>query len=98
MAVQFLASYYILYYISYRDYVKNVASSEIYATWPESTITANVLAIMSFTLIQKIGISPKETKRISLELGFEAMRTLTKDYKWVIEPQKYCDQYKELKQ
>lgn len=38
------------YYISYRDYVKNVASSEIYATWPEATITANVLAIMSFTL------------------------------------------------
>ena len=38
------------YYVPYRDYIKNVASSEIYATWPESTITANVLAIMSFTL------------------------------------------------
>ncbi len=38
------------YYIRYRDYVKNVASSEIYATWPRATITANVLAIMSFTL------------------------------------------------
>ena len=38
------------YYVTYRDYIKNVASSEIYATWPESTITANVLAIMSFTL------------------------------------------------
>ncbi len=38
------------YYVSYTDYIKNVASSEIYATWPESTITANVLAIMSFTL------------------------------------------------
>ena len=38
------------YYVSYRDYIKNVASSEIYATWPESTIRANVLAIMSFTL------------------------------------------------
>lgn len=38
------------YYIPYRDYIKNVASSEIYATWPESSITANVLAIMSFTL------------------------------------------------
>ena len=38
------------YYVPYRDYVKNVASSEIYATWPRSTITANVLAIMSFTL------------------------------------------------
>ncbi len=38
------------YYVKYRDYVKNVASSEIYATWPESTIYANILAIMSFTL------------------------------------------------
>lgn len=38
------------YYIRYRDYIKNVASSEIYATWPDSTIRANILAIMSFTL------------------------------------------------
>ena len=38
------------YYIRYSDYIKNVASSEIYATWPQASITANVLAIMSFTL------------------------------------------------
>lgn len=38
------------YYVPYRDYIKNVASSEIYATWPRAAITANVLAIMSFTL------------------------------------------------
>ncbi len=38
------------YYVRYRDYIKNVASSEIYATWPESTIYANILAIQSFTL------------------------------------------------
>ena len=38
------------YYVPYRDYIKNVASSEIYATWSQSTIVANVLAIMSFTL------------------------------------------------
>lgn len=38
------------YYIRFRDYIKNVASSEIYATWPESTIYANILAILSFTL------------------------------------------------
>lgn len=38
------------YFVPYLDYIKNVASSEIYATWPRSTITANVLAIMSFTL------------------------------------------------
>ena len=38
------------YYVPYRDYIKNVGSSEIYATWPRSAIVANVLAIMSFTL------------------------------------------------
>ena len=38
------------YWVRYRDYIKNVASCEIYATWPESAIYANVLAIMSFTL------------------------------------------------
>ena len=36
--------------VSFPEYVKNVASSEIYSTWPRATITANVLAIMSFTL------------------------------------------------
>lgn len=38
------------YYVKYKDYIKNVASCEIYSTWPRSTIEANVLAIMSFTL------------------------------------------------
>lgn len=38
------------YWIPFRDYIKNVASSEIYATWPEATIQSNVLAILSFTL------------------------------------------------
>ena len=38
------------YYVRYKDYIKNVVSSEIYATWPESTIYANILVIQSFTL------------------------------------------------
>lgn len=38
------------YWVRYRDYIKNVASCEIYSTWPESAIYANVLAIQSFTL------------------------------------------------
>ena len=38
------------YYVRYRDYIKNVASSEIYATWPDAALRANILAIMSFTL------------------------------------------------
>lgn len=38
------------YYVPYIDYIKNVASCEIYSTWPKETIKANILAIMSFTL------------------------------------------------
>ncbi|MCD7806882.1 MAG: peptidoglycan-binding protein [Lachnospiraceae bacterium] len=38
------------YWVRYTDYIKNVASSEIYATWEDSTILANILVIMSFTL------------------------------------------------
>ena len=38
------------YYVPFKDYIKNVASCEIYSTWPVETIEANVLAILSFTL------------------------------------------------
>lgn len=36
--------------VPFSDYVKNVASSEIYPTWDESAIRANILAIVSFAL------------------------------------------------
>lgn len=38
------------YTVPFLDYVKNVASSEVYSTWPKETIKANVLAIISFAL------------------------------------------------
>lgn len=38
------------YKVFYKDYIKNVASCEIYSTWPESTIRANIYCIISFTL------------------------------------------------
>lgn len=38
------------YWVRYKDYIKNVASCEIYSTWPEAAIYANILAIMSVTL------------------------------------------------
>ena len=38
------------YYVRYKDYIKNVASCEIYSTWPQAAIYANILAIMSVTL------------------------------------------------
>ena len=36
--------------VSFVDYVKNVASSEIYPTWDESALRANIFAIVSFAL------------------------------------------------
>lgn len=38
------------YKVLYKDYIKNVASCEIYSTWPEATIRANLFCIISFTL------------------------------------------------
>lgn len=36
--------------IPFTEYIKNVASNEIYPTWPESAIRANILAQISFAL------------------------------------------------
>ena len=36
--------------VPFVDYIKNVASSEIYPTWPEASLKANILAITSFAL------------------------------------------------
>ena len=36
--------------LPFAEYIKNVASSEIYPTWPESALRANIYAIISFAL------------------------------------------------
>ena len=36
--------------VSFADYIKNVASSEIYPTWPENAIRANIYAQISFVM------------------------------------------------
>jgi len=36
--------------VSFPEYVKNAASSEIYPTWPEAALTANIYAIITFAL------------------------------------------------
>ncbi|MBE6642801.1 MAG: peptidoglycan-binding protein [Ruminococcaceae bacterium] len=38
------------YYVPFKEYIKNVASCEVYSTWPVETLEANILAILSFTL------------------------------------------------
>ena len=36
--------------VSFTDYIKNVASSEIYPTWPDASLRANIYAIITFAL------------------------------------------------
>lgn len=36
--------------VPFTDYIKNVASSEIYPTWPDAALTANIYAIITFAL------------------------------------------------
>lgn len=36
--------------VPFIEYIKNVASGELYPTWPEEALKANILAIISFTL------------------------------------------------
>ncbi|MCL1873045.1 MAG: carboxypeptidase regulatory-like domain-containing protein [Clostridiales bacterium] len=38
------------HWVSFKDYVKNVVSSEIFPTWPQETLRANTMAVISFTL------------------------------------------------
>ncbi len=38
------------YFETFTSYIKNVATSEVYSTWPREAIKANVLCIISFTL------------------------------------------------
>ena len=36
--------------IPFTDYISNVASNELYPTWPKEALTANIYAIISFAL------------------------------------------------
>jgi hypothetical protein len=38
------------HWVPFKDYIKNVACNEIFATWPVETLHANILAIISITL------------------------------------------------
>ena len=40
--------------LPFLDYIANVASSEIYPTWPENAIRANIYAQVSFALNREI--------------------------------------------
>ena len=66
------------YYVKYKDYIKNVASSEIYATWSEETIQANVFAIQSFVL-NRVFTEWYRNKGF----GFTITSSTAFDHKWI---------------
>lgn len=68
------------YYVSFPDYIKNVACSEIYPTWPAQTITANVIAIISFTL-NRVYTEWYRNKGYS----FTITSSTAFDHKWIYE-------------
>lgn len=68
------------YYVPFTDYIKNVACSEIYPTWPEATIIANILAITSFTL-NRIYTEWYRNKGYS----FNITSSTAYDHKWINE-------------
>ena len=50
--------------VPFKDYIKNVASSEIYPTWNEQAIYANIYAQLSFALNRKLTSSPPTTAAV----------------------------------
>ena len=47
--------------VPFVDYIKNTASSEIYPTWPESALRANIYAITTQTMHRQLHIRNHET-------------------------------------
>ena len=67
----------------FKDYIKNVASSEIYSTWDDAAIKANILAIISFTLnrvytewYRNMGYDFTITDSTAYDQSFEYGRTI----------------------
>ena len=57
--------------VPFADYIKNVASSEIYPTWPEQAIRANVYAQISYVLNRVFTEWRSEERRVGKECESE---------------------------
>ena len=80
------------YYVPFKDYIKNVASSEIYSTWDEAAIRANVLAIISFTLnrvytewYRNKGYNFTVTNSTAFDQSFEYGRTIFEEISQIVD-------------
>ena len=85
-------SYAMNYYVPFKDYIKNVASSEIYCTWPNNTIQSNVLAILSFTLnrvytewYRNKGFDFTITNSTAYDQAFSYGRTIFEEIAYVVD-------------
>lgn len=80
------------YYVPFKDYIKNVASSEIYTTWTNNAIRANVLAILSFTLnrvftewYRNKGFDFTITNSTAYDQAFSYGRTIFEEISYVVD-------------
>lgn len=80
------------YYVPFKDYIKNVASSEIYSTWPNTTIQANILAILSFTLnrvytewYRNKGYNFTITNSTAYDQAFSYGRTIFEEISYIVD-------------
>ena len=78
--------------VSFPDYIKNVASSELYPTWPESALRANIYAIISYTLNRiytewypSRGYNFEITSSIRYELSFVGNRDILEPRRRVVD-------------
>lgn len=78
--------------VSFPDYIKNVASSEIYPTWPEQALRANILAQISFTLnriyteyYRSRGYDFDITSDTSVDQAFVPDRDIFENVSWVVD-------------
>ncbi len=79
-------------WVPFRDYIKNVASCEIYATWPEETLRANILAIISLALnrvytewYRNKGFNFTITNSTAVDQAFSNGRTIFKEISVIVD-------------
>ncbi|MDD2627991.1 MAG: peptidoglycan-binding protein [Clostridia bacterium] len=80
------------YYVSFKQYIKNVACCEVYSNWPKEALKANILAIISFTLnrvytewYRSKGYNFTITNSTAYDQAFDYGRTIYKEVNQIVE-------------
>lgn len=91
--------------VSFQDYIKNVASGEIYPTWPESSLRANIYAQISYALnrvylefYRSRGYDFDITSTTALDQSFEEGRNIFENISLIVDEifNSYIKRYENL--